>query len=160
MEIAELERFIRINRNELDEELIRQPELTYHAAKGYAIAISKKDYAKDQCKQVEAKVDERIRAASAGEKVTVKEIEARVAKSKLVVDANKKLRLANKKVAEWEAIKSAIHARGFALRELTELLKMEYFTPSTDARAADAREQLKEERRRIAGKRGKRSKLK
>ena len=156
MDIEHLKAAIRIDRNDLDAELVRQPELVWHAANGFVLAVSRRDQSKDALKRVEAEAADRARKESDNAKPTVKEIEARIERDKFVIEKRKKLRVLSKKVNEWDAVKAAIHARGFALKNLVELVKLHMIAPRSDSEDY-SRRAIREAGERI-GKQSRRSK--
>src|SRR5882724_7194112 len=80
LEYAHAEDAIKIDQNDLDTELIRQPGAFAHAAEQYARACSIRDSVKDQLKSVEARIEMRLRhdADTRAEKITDKSAAAQV----------------------------------------------------------------------------------
>lgn len=113
---------LRINSNDLDGEIARQPELIYHAGMAVALAISRRDATRDAIRQEEAalRLSTRKKADSRKDRMSetklgeiVDQVEAMVSLRSLYT---RRITQANEAEALYEAVKS----RGYALRELAQ----------------------------------------
>lgn len=157
--MAECEGLLLINKNNLDEELIHQPEVYHRVANEYALAVSRKDESKYELELAEADADQRIRLelAADNEKVTEPIVAKRVS-----LDAevhNKTLEyLSSKELSErWKALVDSFGQRAYALRDLTSLYISGYFgevvgngerTAAKTRKGDEARKATADERRR------------
>jgi len=131
-ELGDLEKHILIDKNDLDDELVHQPEIYFHACEGYALAVSERDAAKlDQEKMAaQVSVDCREKLEADGKRAT----EALVSSCVLLDDrmiAAKQAYLAAKLEADlWSAQKDAYSQRGYMLRDLCGLYVANYYSES------------------------------
>lgn len=147
-----------IRRGNLDEELIRQPQLFYEAGEAYAMAVSRREAAKDALKQVAAELYLRLRRKLADkERVTEATLNANVETHPEHASARVALAEAQAAVETSEALKEAYSQRAWMLRELCALHMAGYFSkqsvdgPSArdvlDTSAERARVAMNEKRR-------------
>jgi hypothetical protein len=122
-DLSDLEPGLAIDKHDLEQACLQQPDLFYRAAKQLAECVSLRDAAAQAVKEEEASADERIRAdaARAGDKITEKEIEA----MKLRDDDISLLRLDYlehaKHVGQWGALKEAFQQRSYVLKDLVNM---------------------------------------
>lgn len=156
MNIKQLEDKLRIDEHSLDVALREHPELFYRVATELALSISKRDEAKLEMDQIEAKVDMDLRADAAkiGTKTTEKEIESNKKVDRKVISVNEKFLAERYNSAKWTALREAYEQRSYALSKLVDLYLANYYssqedkkTGATDFRTARA-EHIKEENRR------------
>ena len=157
--ITEHERHQRIDQNALDDGL-RQQVLSYYAvSKRLAIQISLRDEAKQRLKLVEAKVDSSIRedARDVSEKITEREVESRRVCNQDYKKAQYQLLTLESGVHALAALKESFLQRSYVLKDLVNLWVASYYSDSessaatamsTKARAADAKDKIKESKRR------------
>lgn len=126
--IIELEKGLRIEPDALDEAIIEQPMSFYAVAKELAMTISKRDGAKQDLQETEARVDLAIRkkAKASEEKITETGIKNEVMQSKDVQRAETELFELNTRVGQLSALKEAFTQRSIALRNLAELHTTDY----------------------------------
>jgi hypothetical protein len=139
-DFAELEAGLHIDENGLDDALMEQTELFYRVSKEYSLLVSRRDAAKQNVDEVKAEVDLQYRqdARNENEKVTEKEIEAKVRMDKDVVaaiDAHLKL---NRAVGVYGALKEAYQQRNYVLKELSGLYVANYYGDVTHSSAKSA----------------------
>lgn len=150
-----LEDALRIDRHALDDELMRQPHTYHEAAKASAIALSRRDKAKDWVKRAEAKAYGRVRARleASGAKVTEPLIAAQIELDPEVIEGKDALVAAGREASLWEVLSDAWLQRSYALKDLVQLHTTAYnqSPSSTAGSAAKARElEYDEQRRRMA----------
>lgn len=127
--IDSLEGALSINENELDEACAAQPECFYRVAKEYAVAVSKRDLAKQCLAEISAEVDTQLRheAEKTKERITEEQIKSRKALDDDVVEAQRILLELNTKVGEWSALKEAFEQRSYALKDMVSLWLGNYY---------------------------------
>ena len=153
-----LEKGLRIDKNDLDNEWIRHPDLNYQVSKEFALAISRRDEMKLTIGEATATLDKQFRdaAADAGEKITETAIAKQIEGSIKIIDLKRDYARACYRADQWLALKEAYAQRSYALKYLVELYGMGYFASSTgsaqrrdatDREAAKSREAVGEARR-------------
>ena len=159
-EELDLRKCLRIDKNDLDNELIRQPELFYHASTSYALCVSQRDQAKLDLERAEAEADSKIRRAAVKDdkvkKITEAEIVARRAMAPEVREAQDSYLSARAAVERAAALRDAYQQRGYAVKDLVNLYVSGYYGAVTgrfergealDKRAAENRAVLAQRRR-------------
>jgi len=121
---------LKIDKDSLDEALMRQPELLYEAGEASALAVSLRDQASDNVKRVDAEValDIRDNAAKSGDKITEAAVAAEVLTTKEHKKAIEDLNAAKLSADKAGALREAFHARSQMLRSLVELYVAGYFS--------------------------------
>lgn len=148
---------LRIDRNNLDGEWVEQPQLFHDVCEGAAYAVSRRDQLKNEVKQVDAKLANRLRKKLAEEgKVTKDMLEARVEAHEEHTEAVKLYSTAAFEVDQWAALKEAFGQRLKALEYLVDLFKAGYFQAGSskagqanEAQYEERREKMREARRRL-----------
>lgn len=123
VELGFFEGRLKINPENIDQELIEQPSNYYDIADALALAKSRRDLQKDEYKTVEAslKLHIRDRRERDGEKVTDKLIEDLVQVHPDRLRAYEEYVETEREVGRLEALRDSFRDRGFMLRELAEL---------------------------------------
>lgn len=136
---------LRIDRNNLDEELEQQPSLFYEVAEACARARSLLDEAHDNVDIVEAELDANIRreAAESDERTTEKAIRAQIHAHPDRVEANEKFLQLKQRTEELDQLRDSFRQRGYMLRELVALFIAGYYQESS---AQGSRSKAKESR--------------
>jgi len=125
----ELRDRLKIRRDNLDEELIRQPQLFYEAGEAYARAVDAREAAKDGLKLVTAEIYLRLRRKlSDKERVTEATLNANVERDDEHVAAKAKLAQAQAEAEQAQALKEAYSQRAWMLRELCALYVAGYYS--------------------------------
>lgn len=120
---------LNIRRGNLDEELIRQPQLFYEAGEAYAKAVDAREQAKDALKLTAADLYLRLRRKLADkEKPTEANLNAHIESSEEHVIAKVRLAEATAEVEKAQALKEAYSQRAWMLRELCNLHLAGYFS--------------------------------
>jgi hypothetical protein len=132
-EFERLERGLLIDQDDLDQVLIRQPQLFYEVGKQVANLTSQRDAWKQQLQEEEAKADARIRyeLSQTDDKPREGDIKGQVLLSREVMTTNKLLMDCNKALGQWSALKEAYVHRVKVLKDLTNLYTTSYFADSS-----------------------------
>lgn len=110
---------------ELDTEFISQPNDYYHAATGFAMAVSLRDQAKNNLDVAEAELYLHFRRNS--EKLTEANLKAMVEADDDRHEYLDQYMQAKLLADKWLALRDSFTQKGHALRELAELHKLNYF---------------------------------
>lgn len=154
-EVAEYEQALRIDKNNLDDALVEQPEIFFRVSEKLAFAISRRDAAKNELELVEAEVDSVIRLKMRDDRIktTEKEIEAEKLQHRDVRGAQDNLIHLTHQAARWQALQHAMQQRSYVLKDLVALhLKSYYAEEATSDRSprnrgySDDRRALREAR--------------
>jgi CRP-like cAMP-binding protein len=132
---------LRIDRDALDEALIRQPQLFLAVAEDYAEAMSFRDQLKEAVDAVRASRELTIRRdlADEGEKVTEAAVKAKIEVDKAYRRSIDAYLVAKEKADKLLAVKEAFSQRAFVLKDLCGLYVAGYFS-ATAVKGADARD--------------------
>lgn len=141
---------LQINRDMLDEELVKHPHNFWHVGEAHARAIDAKDTAKFALERVAAELDKDIRdnAIADGEKITEVQVKAQLIREPEYHRAQRTYLTACLDADRWKALLEAYRQRGDVLRGMIQLANMRNYSDSfatTDRR--DARERITERRR-------------
>lgn len=150
-----------IDRDDLDGELVRHPQMYWEASEASVLAASRRDGMKQSMDQLDASLFKRLRIklVSKGEKDTDTAVKAAVERHPEHKQAVEDYLESVKAAALAEAFKWAVDQRGKALRELASLYVSNYYAADSarSKSAGEAREALQgENRRRIAEERARR----
>lgn len=129
----QLERRIKINKNDLDTELVEQADLYYNAGIDYVQKMSEAAYLSELGDKVRAKLDQAVRESHADDekKPTETAIKAEIdAHPDWRKHVSKALE-ANKARDFAQALKEAYQQRSYALKDLAALYMAQYY--STDS---------------------------
>lgn len=127
---------LKIDKDDLDNELIAQPQLLADVSEEFVRAQSRRDQANEKQKQVQA---ERF-AVLSKESKTVKEADSKVVVDEKYIEAREQYKSAENEAAKWEYLRDAYKERGFMLRTLAQLYSTEYYQQASvygSQRAAD-----------------------
>ncbi len=139
-----------VNKDNLDDELIHQPELYFRAAAEKARASSRLDAAKDQVKTMSASLFIQLEEEMGKKgKTTVSGVQQAVESHERMQTAKLMARNAAEEYEEWQALVEAISQRSYILRELAQLYIANYYTSSSvsDQTTAEAKARIAEKRR-------------
>lgn len=128
LSIAEMRMRVRIDRNNLDEEVANHPTLCMDARERAAYARSRATQAKDELAVVEARLYPLLvrKASERAEKTSDPAIKAAVlTHSKRTAAFHSWLAL-DAKAKEWEGVVDTFHERGYMLRECVQLIVVGY----------------------------------
>ncbi len=126
---------IKINRDALDEEAVRQPNSFFHAAEGCVLAQSRRDKKKHELDVAVAELDKDVRDSmvTEGEKITEALVKAQIAREPDFHKAHKGYLDACLEADLWEALRNAYRQRAEMLRSLIQLYQAGYFGEVTGA---------------------------
>lgn len=123
---------VKIDKEALDDEIVKQPTLFLQAADICALAMSRRDEAKAELDQTYASVCDTIRtkAAAANEKMTEAKLEALATTDEAFVEATEKFLRLKKKADEAYNLRESYDQRGKMLKELVNLFISGYWQSS------------------------------
>ncbi|KKN90059.1 hypothetical protein LCGC14_0231720 [marine sediment metagenome] len=151
MDIKEFGDMLQINPNDLDTELIRQPELFFRVGQAHALAISERDGAKEDLAVTDASLNFEVRNAleKEGTKATMDLVAAEVQAHK-DHGADMQAYLETKRKAdELGALRDAFSQRAYMLREMVNLFMANYFATESVSRG-EAGERVAQRNIRVA----------
>lgn len=131
---------LKIDKQSLDEELVRHPVLFDEVSQEYVLAVSLQDQAKEAIRPQDAGIDLEVReeAKKNKEKITEAEILALVQSSRDHTHVVQSYLEAKFKAEGWGALKEAFHRRGYMLRDLVSLYISGYFSERSISVGEDA----------------------
>jgi hypothetical protein len=130
-QIADFRAGLIIDKHAIDDELVRGPQKFNDVCDAVAMAISRRDAAKDELKVTEAEVDKVVRAVYADDETKKKPTETQVANEVLlhrdVREARKTLLDCQEEVERLTAMKESYMQRSYAIKDLVSLHLASYF---------------------------------
>jgi septal ring factor EnvC (AmiA/AmiB activator) len=138
--IDALERLLPIDQRTLEVERGSQHDKFYQVSKQLSLAISRRDAAKKQVKEMDARLSEEVRHGwreSEG-RLTEKICADKVLLHPNMIDANEAVLQAEASVGLWFALRDAFHQRNDALEQLIKLYLSEHYGETRLERAAYA----------------------
>lgn len=122
--LSSFEQTLMVDQDNLDEEVIRQPELYYHVSEQLVYAIDARDTLKKEIEELEAEVDNKVRALAERneDKVTEPFVKKQIAANEDVQELQRKFLKAKKTAALWEAMKESYGQRSYAVNKLADLI--------------------------------------
>lgn len=141
--------YLIIDRDNLDQCLMEQPEVYYHVAKAFAQAVSERDACKLNVEECLAKLDQELRseALRLDEKLTETAIQNRLKTLPAIKSLRQSYMDRCKEADDWQALKEAFQQRSFMLRELVALFIAQRHDLAMEAGAGQARIDLSEQNR-------------
>lgn len=125
---------IMIDKDALDEEIVRQAQYFRDAGEEYAYAVSRRDRLKDELECLRASLGMGIRLAASKADPPTKLTEGSIGEQVITDERFQKLqsslRSAELEVDLASANKAAFHAKGMALHDLAELYQTNYYQTS------------------------------
>lgn len=142
-----------IDKDDLDECLIQQPELYYHVAEAHSLATAERDAIKLDLEIWEAEEGQKIRdrAAIDEEKLTEGGLKEQLLLIPRIQQLRRKKLEQEGEISNWLALKEAFQQRSFMLRELVPIVLQRYSGNMSGPRAAiadDIHLRLREDRAR------------
>ena len=122
---------LRIDRNALDDELIKQPSAFLEVAQACAVTASRRDQAREEQKRIDAERSMAIRAKAEG-KITEAAIAAQLELDQQHIDARNSYLLLCREAEELLALKDAFIQRSYVLKDLCALFIAGYFSNSAE----------------------------
>lgn len=141
--VAEHEQYLIIDKHDLERSCREQPNVFYSVARELALAVSRRDAAKQNIQIVEGKVDGNVRriAQRKGEKITEREVDAKKRNDSEYVEAMTLYMRLNHAVNILSALKEAFQQRSYVLKEMVTLYVQEYYgDPINSSRGKDYRD--------------------
>jgi hypothetical protein len=127
--ITELRGALQIDRDSLDEEMLRQPFLYLRVSEEYVLAASQRDAAKEELARTDAQLAAvyRKKAAKAAERTSEQKIGDLVIQDDAHISAHEAFADAKRRADTLYALKESYDQRGKMLRELGSLYVSGYF---------------------------------
>lgn len=131
--IIDLEAGLKIDEHALDTALIRQPDMFYRVSQALALAISRRDFAKQTRDELMAELDADIRAVAARheEKITEGGIKAQLTMDPAVKRAERECLDRGAMVGQLTALKEAFVQRSYVLKDLASLYVANYYSDAS-----------------------------
>lgn len=128
-EIDELRRYLKIDKNRLDEELEEQPMLLFKISEAYTEAAAERDAAKEMLTTTDANLDKkgRVELDRAEEKVTEPMVKTYVQTHKDHAAATAVYLKAKHRANQLESLKESFQSRGYMIRDLCTLYAANYY---------------------------------
>lgn len=157
-----LEDDLKIDKLDLDTELINQPSLFFKVGKFYAESISVRDEAKLNRDREQAELDRLVRqeAHESNEKITETQVLSRIKENPSYDVFQARVFKLTEIADQWAALKESYQQRSYALGHLVNLFQSNYYTDSfagvernesRDRKASTARERMAEKRNELRG---------
>jgi hypothetical protein len=129
MKLDEAKKRLRIDKHDLDEELIRQPELFFEVSERVTQAIAERDALKEELANVDAELDKEVRAKLTKnlERFTEAMVKNAIQTHKKHATAAENYLEAKNEADNWVALKEAFHQRRYMIQELCGLYLGNYF---------------------------------
>lgn len=143
---------LQIDKFSLDEMLVRQPELFFQVSEKFAISLSKRDQAKSNIAEIEAKTELDIRAhyIKSGEKITEATVKSVMRIDEDVVNAHNEYIKLKEDAAKWESLKDSFSQRSYILRDIAQLFLSNYYTNNEVKEGAAGQVSYEDNRKKIA----------
>lgn len=143
--LNELKDGLKIDVNNLDIELVDQPNRFFHAGQQYSLAVSRRDRKDTELDILKAVLDKEIRedADANGDKITEAQIKAAIQRDKEHRQLTKQYLDAKQEAEEWQSLRDSYQQRSYVLKDLVALHISGYFGDVTGARERkDARDRV------------------
>lgn len=127
--IEELRECLVIDKDSLDEELMRQPDYVYRVGLGWVAAVSERDGQKDYLARIEAAIFNKVKQDAMkedGKAPPQTELTKLVNASPDWVKEKEKFTDLTAAANKWAILKDAMSARGYALHKLCDLEMMQH----------------------------------
>lgn len=127
--VEELRECLAIDDDNLDDELMKQPDLVYRVGMGWVGAMSERDGQKDYLARIEAALFNKVKQDATkgdGKPPPQTELTKLVNASPEWVRKREKLIELTTAVNKWAILKDAMAARGYALHKLCDLEMMQH----------------------------------
>jgi hypothetical protein len=144
---------LEINKHELDEAWVLQPDVFWRVADGLARAISARDAYKLELAEIIANLDAQLRgeAERAGAKITETAIARELDLAPKVIDARAQHQRLCHAADRWQALKESYQQRSYALKDLTSLHIANYYQNNSGGAGGEARDRVADKNRQGAG---------
>lgn len=120
---------LKIDENELDKELIEQPNLFFFVGRFYASATSQRDAQLQEIELMQSELDYSVRkkAQESGERITENQVKAAVIRSAEMQEALAKANELKRLAGVWTALRDAYQQRSYILLKLVDLYLAGYY---------------------------------
>lgn len=130
-DVEEFRKYLVIDKNALDDEVIQQPTLVCKVAEAYVEAAALRDACKEAVATIDAQIDVGVREELEGEKITETIVRNRVQTHQAHKEAWDAYLTAKYEADVLGALKDAFVNRGFMLRDMVQLAVIGYFDVSS-----------------------------
>ena len=132
-DIAQLKTALFIDKNDLDEELIRQPSLFWNVGNLLTLAVSQRDGCKNQIEEATAELDSQFRrqAQEAEEKITETAIRSKIEASVLMQKLKTNYLALKLEADQLQVLREAFTQRAYVLKDLVSLYVAGYFAQAS-----------------------------
>ena len=132
LSVEDLEEMLKIDAHALEDEVGMQSDLFYRVGEKLALAVSRRDEAKQDLQDIEAETELSIRKKSSedGVKMTVDEVKATVRTDRNVRNAQIKLFRLTEITSKLTALRDAFAQRSSMLKKMVDLYVTNYYTNS------------------------------
>lgn len=154
MSIAEAERGLIIDKADLDEENIRNPQMYYDVSSALVEASYQRDQQKATVEGLYAELDrqQRAKVLPSGKSPSETAIKIMIGEAPKMRAAEALLLKLTHDVSLWQAMKESYQQRSYSLKNLGELYSANYFMrESSGSATVDHKEQLAERNRQASG---------
>lgn len=140
--IESLRKLLEIDKYEIDEEIVRQPQLFFEIGEAAVKAAAERDFAKDELKRIDAELYGTLRRKleKGSGKATEGQVTNAVLTDKQHIRAVKRYIRANEKSDLLQALKEAFNQRSYMLRDLASLYVANYYEKSSMTSETDVRD--------------------
>lgn len=128
--LAELQSGLRIDRDDLDNEIATQADTYYRVAEASALAVSRRDEAKTQMEEELVRAALRVRSEGKDEKLTEAFIKEQSSRDRKYTDARSLYLKAKSEADLWGAMRDAYEMRAKMLKAEAELHIAGYYQTS------------------------------
>jgi len=130
VKVEEFREYLKIDKNNLDDEVTQQSTLFFAVSEAYAEAATDRDLMKEQLSTIDAQLDAIVRLELEGEKVTESIVKNRIQVHPSHETAFQSYLNAKQKADVLGALKDAFHTRSYLIRDLCSLALANYFESS------------------------------
>lgn len=114
---------LQIDTDDLDGSLVEQPDLYYHVAEQFALAVANRDTSKLELEEAQAELDEQYRKKALEDDVKITEaaLSKKLIATPRIQELERALLATRAEADKWQALKEAFQQRSFMLRELVSI---------------------------------------
>ena len=151
---TDFEKALVIDRNNLDQELIRHADIFYRVAEAYMTAIDKRDTAKDNLGKVDAEIGLKLRkrAETKAEKMTEIKLQSMLQVDTTHTKAVDRYLRAKAEADKFGVLKESFQQKSYMLRSMVDLYTANYYSIESGG-SKSANVVASEVRKKIAAKR-------
>ncbi|AFV81305.1 hypothetical protein F862_gp073 [Vibrio phage vB_VpaS_MAR10] len=135
---------LRIDKNDLDNELVEQSHLFFEVSERLTWAKAERDEIKRECDELAGEIKAEIFADNP--KMADTKATALVKKDADFIERYREKTEADRIVGAWEALVEAFKSRGYMLRQLADLYVANYYSPISGGESQDDKRRKSAER--------------